>query len=103
MIACKRGDVRRKSQHKTHILVLKVKTYQFSRLVKVVVANEHPVFGHALEGLPIQIAKEGDRVLLTTSHHRYSEKSGVEVVHVCNRRLPLIKGALAVNDFLGRL
>ena len=84
VIACNRGDVRRKSQQQTHIQVLKVKTYQFSRLVKVLVADEHPIFGHALEGLPIQIAKDGDGVLLSTSRHQYSEKSGVEVAHVCH-------------------
>ena len=99
----KRRDVRRKSQHKTHVHVIKVKTYQLSRLVKVVVADEHPVFGHALEGLPIQIAGERDEVLLSTSHHQYLEKSGVEVTHVCEKILPLVNGAPTVNDFLGSL
>ena len=82
--ACKRRDVRIKSQHKTHVHVLKVKRYQLFRFVKVVIADEYPVFGQALEGLSIQIAGEGDGVILSTSHHRYSEKSGVEVAHVCD-------------------
>ena len=67
------------------------------------VEDEHPVFGHALEGLPIQIVKEGEGVLLSTSNHPYSEESGVEVVHVCDQRLPLVKGAPTYNDFLGSL
>ena len=103
VIASKRGDVRRKSRYKTHVHVLKFKTYQPSRLVKVMITDEHPVFGHALEGLPIQIAVEGDKILLNTSHHRYSKNSGVEVMHVCDRRLPLVKGAPTVNDFPGSL
>ena len=95
----KKGDFRRKSQHKTHVHVLKAKTYQLSRLVKIVVADEHPVFGHALEGFFIQIVGKEDKVLLNTSHHKYLEKSGVEVAHACDQRLPLVKGASIVNDF----
>ena len=79
---CKIGDVRRKSQHKTHVQVLKVKTCQLSGLVKVVVTDENPVFGHALEGLPIKISRNGDKVLLSMSRHQYLDKSGVEVAHV---------------------
>ena len=103
MIACKRGDVRRKPQHKTHVHVLKVETYQLSRLIKVMVADVHLVLGHALEGLPIQVAGEGDGVHLNTSRHRYLEESREEVEHDCDRRLPLVKGAPAVNDFSGNL
>ena len=87
----KRGDVRRNSQHQTHVKVLKVKTYQLNRFVKVVVVDEHPIFEHALEGRSIQIDMEGDGVLLGTSRHPYAEKGGVEVAYVCNRRLPLVE------------
>ena len=79
----KRGDVRSKPQHKTHVHVLKAKTYQLSRLIKVVVANVHLDLDHLLEGLPIQVVGEGDGVLLNTSHHQYSEESRVEVTYVC--------------------
>ena len=101
--AYKRKDFRRKSQHQTHVQVRKVKTYQLSRLVKVMVANEHPVFGHSLERLPIQIAGEWDAVLLSASRHRHSEKSGLEVTHAYDRRPPLVKGAPTANDFPGTL
>ena len=67
------------------------------------VVDEHPVFGHAVEGVPLQIAMEGDGVLLSMSHNRYSEKSGVEVAHACDRRLPLVKGAPVFNDLPGNL
>ena len=67
--SCKRGDVRRKSQQKTCVHVLKVKTYPLSRLVKVVVADVHFVDGQALEEIPIQVVGEGDGVLLSTSFH----------------------------------
>ena len=99
MTAYKRGYVSKKSQHKTHVHVLKVKTYKLSRLVKVMVADEHPVFGHALEGLLIQITRELEGVLLNKIHHWYWKKSGVDVAHVCDERRPLVKGALTVNDF----
>ena len=99
MITCKRGDVRRRPQHKTHVRVLKVETYQLSRLVKVMVVDVHPVFDEALEGLPIQMAEERDRVLLSISKHGYLKESGVEIVHVCDRRLPFIKRAPLIYDF----
>ena len=67
------------------------------------IADEHPVFGHKLEGLFIQVVRKRDGVLLITSYHRHLEESGVEVAHVRNRKLPLVKGALMVNDFLGAL
>ena len=103
VIAYKRGDVRRKSQHETHSHELKVEAYQLSRLVEVMVADVHPVFGHALKGLSFQVAGEGDGLLLGTSHHWYSEKIGVEVVHADDQGLPLVKGAPVVNDFPGSL
>ena len=79
---CKRGDVRRNSQHETHVHILKVETYQLSRLVKVVVMDVHPILADALKRLPIQVAGEENGVLLSTSHHQYSEESGVKVEHV---------------------
>ena len=95
----KRKDVKRKSQHKIYNQVLKIKTYQLNRLVKVVISDKHPVFGHVLEGLPIHVARKQDGILLNMSRHRPLEKSGVEVAHVSDRRLPLVEGAPTVNDF----
>ena len=96
--AWKREDVRRKSQHKINNQVLNIETYQLNRLVKVVIADEHPIFGLALEGLLVHVAGKRDGILLSTSSHRHPEKSGVEVVHVRERRLPLVEGAPTVND-----
>ena len=59
----------------------------------------HPVFSNVLVGLPIQIACIGDGILLGTSHHWYPEKSGVEIAHVCDRRVLLVEGTLMVDDF----
>ena len=101
--AWKKEGVRRKSQHKINNQVLKIKTYQISRLVKVVIADGHPVFDHALEGLPLHVAGERDRILLNTSHYRHPEKGKVKVAHVRDRRLPLVQGAPTVNDLLGAL
>ena len=67
------------------------------------VTDENFVFGYALDGLPIQIAMEGDGVLLSMSRHPYSKNSGVEVVHVCDRRHPLVEGDPTVNDLPANL
>ena len=67
------------------------------------VGNEYLVFGYMLKGPLVQITGEMDGVLLKTSHHKYSKESGVEVAHACNQRLPLVEGALMVNDFSGNL
>ena len=67
------------------------------------IADEHLIFSHALEGLPIHVAEKRDGILLNMSRHQHLEKSGVEVVHVRNQRLPLIEGAPTVNDFPGAL
>ena len=63
------------------------------------IADEHPVFGHALEGLPIHVAGKRDEILLNMSRHRHLEKSGVEVAHVRNRRLSLIERASTLMIF----
>ena len=65
--------------------------------------NEHPVFGHVLEGLPIQVAGKRDGILLSMSHRRHLKKSGIKVTHVRDQRLPLVEGALMVDDFPGAL
>ena len=65
------------------------------------IADEHPVFSLTLEGLPVHVARKRDGILLSTSHHRHPEKSGVEVPYVRDRRLPLFKGAPTVNDLSG--
>ena len=67
------------------------------------VTDVHPVFSYALEGLSIHVAEEGDRVLLNTSHHQHSEKSGVEIAHASNRRVPLVEESLKVDNRLGSL
>ena len=36
--------------------ILKINTYRLSQLVNVVIMDKHPIFGHALKGLPIQVA-----------------------------------------------
>ena len=101
--AWKREGVKIKLKHKSNNQVLKIKTYQLSQLVKVVITDEHPVFGRALEGLPIQVAGERDGILLSTSRRWHPKKSRVEVAHVLNRKLPLVEGALMVDDFLSAL
>ena len=99
VIACKRGEVRRKLLCKTSNQVLKINTYQLSRSVKVMVMDEHPVFGHRLEGCLIHVDGKMDGILLYTSHHGYSEIIGTEVAHVCNLRLDPVEGPPAVDDF----
>ena len=85
------------------ILVCEVKLFWLSRLVKVMVVEVHFVVGHALEEFPIHVAGEGDGVLLSMSRHRHSKESRVEVVHVCDRRLPYVKRVPSINDFPGNL
>ena len=99
----KKGTVRRKTQNKTDNHILKIKTYQLNRLVEVVIMDKHPIFNHTLEGLPIHIAGKWDGVLLNTSRHQSLEKSGIEVLHVRERRLPLVKGVPTINDLSGSL
>ena len=53
------------------------------------VANKHLVLSHKLVGFLIHVAGEGNGVLLTTSCHWYSEEIGVELVHMCGRRVLL--------------
>ena len=67
------------------------------------ITDEHPFFSHELEGLPVYVAGEWDGILLSTSLHRHPEKSGVEVTHVYDQRLPLIEGAPTINDLPGAL
>ena len=98
LTACKR-EVRRKLLRKTSNQVLKISTYQLGRSVKVMVTDEHPIFGHRLEGLLIQVDEETDGILICASRHKYSEIIGIKVVHVRNRRLHLVKGAPTVDDF----
>ena len=77
---------------------VEVQPYQFGILIEVMVVDAHLVFNHPLEGLSIHKAKEGDRVLLSTSHHRHSEKSGVEIVHVHNRGVHLVEGSPTIDN-----
>ena len=46
------------------------------------IADEHLIFSHVLEGFPVHVARERDGILLRTSRHRHPKKSGVEVVHI---------------------
>ena len=100
--ACKR-EVRRKLLHKTSNRVLKISTYQLNRSLKVMVTNEHLVFSHRQEGLLIHVDEEYDGILLCASRHKYSEIIGIEVTHVRNRRLHLVEGASAIDDFQSTL
>ena len=52
-------------------------------------------------GLFIQITEEMDGVFLYKRHHKYPIPSGVEIVHVSDQSIPLVKRALAVDDRLG--
>ena len=92
---CKR-KVRRKLLRRTSNQVLKISTYQLSQLVKVMITNKHPVFGHRLEGLLIHVDGERDGILLCASRHRYSEIIGI-------KRLCLVEGAPAVDDLQSSL
>ena len=67
------------------------------------IANEHPVLGHTLEGLLIQVAKKRDGILLNTSCRRHPKESRVEVAHVRDGRLPIVERASMINDFQGAL
>ena len=67
------------------------------------IVDEHIVFRHMLQGLPIHVARERDGILLNTSHHRHLEKSRVEVALVCDRRFSFIEGAPMINDLPGAL
>ena len=96
-------EVIRKLLHKTNNQVLKISTYQLSRSIKVMVADEHSFFNHRLEGLLIYVDKERDGILLFTSCHKYLEIIGIEVAHVRYRRLCLVEGAPAVDDFQSTL
>ena len=82
---------------------IEVQPYQFDYLIEVMVANANPVFSHALKGLSILEAGEGDTVLLSMSHHRHSEKSGVEIAYVHNKGVPLVEGSPVVDNQLGDL
>ena len=82
---------------------VEIQPYQFSRLVEVVVPNVHPISSHLLETLFVHQAEEGDRVLLGTSHHRHSEKSGVEIAHVYNGGVRLVEGSPPVDNLLSGL
>ena len=59
--------------------MVEVQPYKFDCLVEVMVGDAHPVFSHTLKGLSIHEVGEGDTVLLSMSHHRHLEKSGVEI------------------------
>ena len=65
------------------------------------VAHVHSILGHALVGLIVQIAGEGNGVLFLKRHHRYAMDGGVKVAHVSNRSIPLVEGAPMVDDRLG--
>ena len=91
LLAYKKGGVRRESQHKTQAQTLRGQSYQLSRLVKVMVANRHPVLSHTLVGFLVHIAGEGNGILFRTGHHQYSEEIGVEFVHMCGRKVPILK------------
>ena len=49
-------------------------------------------------GLFIQITREGDEVLFQTLHHRYAMVCWVEVAYVSDESVPLVEGALEVDD-----
>ena len=82
---------------------VEVQPYQFDRLIEVMVTNAHPIFSHELKELSIHEVEEEDIVLLSTSHYQHSEKSGVEIAHVCNRGVPLVEGSPTVNNRMGSL
>ena len=65
------------------------------------VAHMNSVLIHIQVGLFVQITREGDGVLLYKCHHWYSMADGVEVMHVCDRSIPLVEGTPAVDDRLG--
>ena len=67
------------------------------------VANIHPVFSHMLVGFLIHVIGEGDGILLSMSHHRYSEVIRVEFVHMWDRRVPFVKGISMVNNWPGSI
>ena len=78
--------------------MLKVRTYQLNRLVKIMVANVHPIFSHMLVGFFFHVALEGDIILLKKHHHQYSKFDRVEFTRIRNRRVPLVEGVLTVDD-----
>ena len=96
-MTCKR-KVRRKLLSRTSNQGLKISTYHLSRLLKVMIIDKHPVFGHQLEGLLIHVDGERDGILLYASRHKYSEIIWIEVAHMRNHRLRLVKGAPVVDN-----
>ena len=67
------------------------------------VTYEHPVLGHRLESLLAQVDREKKGILLCASRYRYSKVIRIEVAHVHNRTLRLVKGAPAVDDLSSKL
>ena len=67
------------------------------------VTNVHPIFSYPLKGPFFHQPREGDRVLLRTSHHQHSEKSRVEITHVLKGGVPLVEGSPMVDNRLGGL
>ena len=65
--------------------------------------DEHPILGHRLESLLAQVDRERDGVLLYASRYRYLKIIRIEVVHMNNRTLRLVKGAPMVDDLLSTL
>ena len=98
MLAYKKRGVKRKSQHKTQAQTLRGQLYQLCCLVKVMVANRHPVLSHTLVGFLVHIDGEGNGILFRTGRHQYSEKIRVEFVHMCGRKFPIVKRVPMVNN-----
>ena len=98
VIAYKKRGYRRESIHKTQAPMLRDQSYQLNRLVKVMVANKHPVLSHTLVRFLIHIVGEGNEILFNTSHHRYSEEIGIELAHMRSRRVPLVKWVSMDNN-----
>ena len=54
-----------------------------------------------LIGPLIQVAREGDEVLLKTSHHWDAKDVRVEIAHVRDRRIPLVERVAFPDKQLG--
>ena len=65
------------------------------------VGHVHPVLSHAQVGLFVQVTGEGYRIFLYECHHWYLMADRVEITHVSDRSIPLVKGTLVVDDRLG--
>ena len=65
------------------------------------VTHVHPILCHAQVGLFVQITEERDGLFLYKRHHKYLIASGVEITHVSDQSIPLVEGALAIDDRLG--